>query len=305
MAPAIWLVTGSTSGIGAALVNHIVARGDKVIASGRKVEDRIGHLKSDNVALLELDIAAGKSAVETQLKKAWSIFGHIDVLMNNAGMAAMSSVEDADDNYVNNLFQVNLFGQMHLTQAILPFFRAQGHGTIAFTSSGSGWMAIPLMSHYAMTKAALSTFAESLHKEVSPLGIRAVAFDLGGYPTRLMEPRDAAPEHNPIATSEAYKPLLGELVGMFSTDPLGLMPGDPAKCASTIFDVVKSEGVVTSRKWAVRVVLGSDCLDYAKVRREEELKLLAIWEDVTISTDGRKYVPRSDIRKFIALEGVE
>ncbi|KAK9235351.1 hypothetical protein V1525DRAFT_273635, partial [Lipomyces kononenkoae] len=72
------------------------------------------------------------------------------------------------------------------------------------------------------------------------------------------------------------------------------------------FDVVKGEGVVTGRKkWAVRVVLGSDCLHYAKTRREEELKLLDIWESVTISTDGRKYVPRSDIQKFIALEGVE
>ncbi|KAK9319835.1 hypothetical protein V1517DRAFT_265548 [Lipomyces orientalis] len=198
------------------------------------------------------------------------------------------------DNYVTNLFQVNLFGQMHLTQVILPFFHAPGYGTIAFTSSGSGWMAMPLMSHYAMTKAVLSTFAESLHKEVSPLGIRAVAFDLESYPTRLMEPRDAASEHNTIATSDASKPLLGELVGMFSTDPLGLMPGDPAKCASTIFDVVKGEGVVTGRKWADRVVLGSDCLGYAKVRREEELKLLDIWEDVTISTDGRTEVCSSE-----------
>ena len=92
----IWLVTGATSGIGAALVNHILARGDKVIASGRKVNERLGHLKSDNVALLELDICAGRADLDAQIKKAWSIFGHIDVLMNNAGMSAMRTVEDAE-----------------------------------------------------------------------------------------------------------------------------------------------------------------------------------------------------------------
>lgn len=96
MAPLIWLVTGSTSGIGAALVQNIVTRGDKVIASGRKVEERLGHLKSDNIALLELDIAAEAADIEARIKKAWAVFGHIDVLVNNAGMSAMRSAEEAE-----------------------------------------------------------------------------------------------------------------------------------------------------------------------------------------------------------------
>jgi NADP-dependent 3-hydroxy acid dehydrogenase YdfG len=96
MSPTVWLVTGATSGIGAALVNHILAHGDRVIASGRKVNQRLGHLMSDNVALLELDICAGRADLDIQIKKAWDIFGHIDVLMNNAGMAAMRTVEDAE-----------------------------------------------------------------------------------------------------------------------------------------------------------------------------------------------------------------
>ena len=96
MAPLVWLVTGTTSGIGAALVNEIVARGDKVIASGRKIEERLGQLKSDNVALLELDIAAGSTTITTKIKEAWDIFGHVDVLVNNAGMSAMRSAEEAE-----------------------------------------------------------------------------------------------------------------------------------------------------------------------------------------------------------------
>jgi len=96
MAPTIWLVTGSTSGIGAALVNHLVANGDKVIASGRNVEQRLGALKSDNLALLELDIADSSAAIKSKIEEAWSIFGHIDILMNNAGMSAMKSAEEAE-----------------------------------------------------------------------------------------------------------------------------------------------------------------------------------------------------------------
>jgi NADP-dependent 3-hydroxy acid dehydrogenase YdfG len=96
MAPLVWLVTGATSGIGAALIKHIVERGDKVIASGRKVEQRIGHLKSDNLAVLELDISAGRQHVQEQVQKAWDIFGSIDVLMNNAGVSGMKSAEEAE-----------------------------------------------------------------------------------------------------------------------------------------------------------------------------------------------------------------
>jgi len=96
MAPLVWLVTGATSGIGAAIVNEIVARGDKVIASGRKIEERLGHLKSDNFALLELNITAGQADLAARIKEAWGIFGHVDVLVNNAGMSAMKPAEEAE-----------------------------------------------------------------------------------------------------------------------------------------------------------------------------------------------------------------
>lgn len=96
MAPIVFLVTGTTSGIGAALVDQIVARGDKVIAAGRKIEQRLAHLKSENIALLDLDVCAGFIDIQSQVKKAWTIFGHIDVLMNNAGMSATKSAEEAE-----------------------------------------------------------------------------------------------------------------------------------------------------------------------------------------------------------------
>jgi NADP-dependent 3-hydroxy acid dehydrogenase YdfG len=91
----VWLVTGATSGIGAAIVDYAVSQGDKVIASGRNVESRLGHLRSEHLALLELDICSSSQDVAKKVKAAWDIFGHIDILMNNAGMSAMKSAEES------------------------------------------------------------------------------------------------------------------------------------------------------------------------------------------------------------------
>ncbi|EGR50296.1 uncharacterized protein TRIREDRAFT_59002 [Trichoderma reesei QM6a] len=308
MAPQVFLVTGSTSGIGAALVEHILSRGDKVIATGRKVEEKLGHVKAqyENIALMELEVTAGIEVIRTQIETAWNIFGHIDVVMNNAGMSAMTAIEDANDAYVQNMFSVNLFGPAHITQAILPLFRAQGHGCVAFTSSSSSWMALPTMSHYSMTKAALSAFAECLHKEVSDLGIRSVAFDCGGFITNLMQPRQGA-HASPAGPepSNAYKPLFDNIIGMFSNDPMSLMPGSPAKAASTMIDVIKGEGVAAGRPWAARVVLGSDAYDSGLNRRQEELQLLKAWQPVSASTDERRFEPRDDFRKVSRMTGVD
>ncbi|PTB63152.1 NAD(P)-binding protein [Trichoderma citrinoviride] len=304
MPQAVWFITGTTSGIGAALINHILSRGDKVIASGRNVDKKLSHFKSQpNAHLLELDVAAGKSDIEAQVKKAWEAFGHVDVLINNAGMSALRTAEDADDTFVNTIFQVNLFGQLHMSQAILPYFRAQGHGTIAFTSSGCAWGALPYLSHYCMTKAALSSFAKSLHKEVSHMGIKCVAFDLGGFPTRLAQPHEVSFPESPV--SEPYAESFGEYLSLFMPDPSWTIPGDPDKAASAMVDVIQRRGVAADRSWAVRVVLGSDCLTYAKKRRQEELKLLEKWQDVSSSTDAREFVLKPEYEKYIVVAGLE
>lgn len=194
---------------------------------------------------------------------------------------------------------------MHLTQAILPKFRAQGHGCVAFTSSASGWMALPFMSHYAMSKAALGVFAESLHKEVSPLGIRSVAFDLGGFNTHLSHPRegDKSATASQPPTNDAYMPLFAEFTSMFTGDTLKYTPGEAPNVASAMVDVIKQEGVVGDRPWAVRVVLGSDGLDFGLQRRRQELKLLEDWRPVSTSTDAREYEPQGKMLQFATLEG--
>lgn len=93
MAPLVWLVTGASAGIGAALVEEIVRRGDKVIAANRQV-DQMADRASENVSLLELDITSGSKVIASKVKEAWQIFGHIDVLVNNAGTFLFAPFED-------------------------------------------------------------------------------------------------------------------------------------------------------------------------------------------------------------------
>lgn len=101
MTPPVWFVTGATSGIGAALVAEILLRGDKVIATGRKVEERLGPQipKSDHVVFFEFDVTAEKSEIVQKVNDAIAIFGHIDVVVNNAGVSLLKSAEEAE--YVN------------------------------------------------------------------------------------------------------------------------------------------------------------------------------------------------------------
>lgn len=91
----VWLVTATTSGLGAALVQHLASRGERVIATGRKAEDRLTHLRSENVTVLDLDVTAPRAQIDAQIAKAWQVWGRIDVLYNNAGVSAPKSIEEA------------------------------------------------------------------------------------------------------------------------------------------------------------------------------------------------------------------
>lgn len=94
MAPLVWLVTGCSSGFGAAFVHEIIARGDKAIAIGRKTEARLAHLKGTGASILDLDVTASQEDLDAKIKEAISLYGRIDVLVNNAGYLEMGFIEE-------------------------------------------------------------------------------------------------------------------------------------------------------------------------------------------------------------------
>ncbi len=210
----------------------------------------------------------------------------------------------SSDAYINTMFQVNLFGHMRVTQTLLPLLRTQGHGTIAYTSSSTAWAPLPFMSHYAASKAALSSYVEGLHRELRPLGLRCVAFECGGFPTHLGQPRSSGSGSEAFGAGgpgvAAYGPQFAELVGLFAANPMGHMPGDVGKAAARMVDTVKGEGMSAGLPWSARVALGSDGMGSARQKCEEQLQLLDAWEGVSRSTDrdGQEVVAGKELFKF-------
>lgn len=158
MAQIVWLITGCTSGSGLALVHALIRRGDKVIATGRGASTRLTSLSSnENITVLDLDVTSPSTEIQAIIDHAASVYGRIDVLVNNAGRAGMSTLEEASPEFIKNIFDVNYFGAMKVTQAVLPHMRAAKNGTVAFMGAGLGHFAIPFLTHYSVTKAALTS----------------------------------------------------------------------------------------------------------------------------------------------------
>ncbi|KAK4197401.1 putative dehydrogenase [Triangularia verruculosa] len=304
MSPKTYLITGTTSGIGLALVKHLLSQSQNVIATGRNITSRFppSLLSShpNNLKLLELDLTAPLPTLQSIAASAWALFpGGIDILFNNAGMSAMKSCEEASDDYITTIFTANLFGPMRLTQALLPLLRTKSTTTnpavIAFTSSSTAWTPLPFMSHYASSKAALSTYIEALAKELAPFGVGVVGFECGGCATNLGQPREETTPNNNSSSSTTglldqkqqqetvYDDGLAKLVGMFTRDPMAYMPGDADKVARTMAEVVQK--LNGGEKVPSRVVLGSDAWESVKQKVEETAQVLEDWKAVSWGTD--------------------
>ena len=177
------LVTGCSSGIGRAAALALAERGHRVFASARNRND-LAELERHNLAAVALDVtdpATIAAAVETVLSRA----GRIDVLVNNAGYGQYGSVEEVTTDEWRAQFEVNLFGAIAVTQAVLPAMRKQRRGTIVNVSSVAGKVAIPFAAPYCASKHALEAVSDALRVEIAPFGIHVVLVEPGPIETRF------------------------------------------------------------------------------------------------------------------------
>ena len=165
------LITGTSSGIGRATAATFAARGWRVAATMRRIDDA-GELASmPGVTVLPLDVTDPES-VTTALARVVAEFGHLDAVVNNAGFAVDGVFEAMDDAIIRRQFETNVLGLMRVTREVIPIMRRQGGGTIVQISSIGGRACFPLYSIYHATKWAVEGFSESLAMELRPFGIR-------------------------------------------------------------------------------------------------------------------------------------
>lgn len=234
------LVTGASRGIGFTTVRHLASLGYRVYAGVRcaSAVESLWALKQSfpgRIEVVSLDVTDDQS-VQSAVAHLLAKEGHIDALVNNAGIMAYGSVENHTIAEAQAIFEVNFFGAMRVTQAVLPAMRAQKSGRIVQISSRSGFRPLPTLSIYAASKFALEGLSETMAASLKPWNIFVSLIEPGPVNTEL----DFA---SPYASrfqldQDPYRPIF-EASGLL--DPYNPLAQGPEEIAAFVQKAIESE----------------------------------------------------------------
>ncbi len=179
------IITGTSSGIGKSAAKIFQSNGWNVIATMRKPEGENELNQLENVLVEELDVTKQES-IDRAIARGIEAFGKIDLLVNNAGFGMMGPLEASSADLMHRIFDVNVFGVICTTKAILPHFRANKGGMILNVSSIVGRATFPYQALYHATKHALEGLTDSSQYELKPLGITHKLVEPGGVATEFL-----------------------------------------------------------------------------------------------------------------------
>jgi NAD(P)-dependent dehydrogenase (short-subunit alcohol dehydrogenase family) len=270
----IWLITGTSTGLGRAMVEAAAAAGDIVVATARRPQtlDDLVARYPDRVRASRLDVS-DRTAVDPLITEVLARYGRIDVLVNNAGHGHLDAVEQTADTILRELFELHVFGPAALVRAVLPGMRARRSGAIVQMSSVAADFAFPGLSGYCASKAALESFSETLAGEVGPLGITVLIAEPGSFRTNFCG--DALPECEPLAD---YRDTVGSLQQLMKQAD-GVQTGDPAAAAQAILTALAAD------RPPLRLPLGGDAVAMLAGVLDARAAEIRQWETLARSTD--------------------
>jgi NAD(P)-dependent dehydrogenase (short-subunit alcohol dehydrogenase family) len=225
----VWLVTGAGRGFGRRFTEAALAAGDRVVATARRPEvlDDLVAAHPDRLVAVPLDVT-DRAAVFAAVEAGVAAFGHLDVVVNNAGFGLSGAVEEVAEADARRLFDTNFFGALWVCQAVVPHLRRRRSGHLVQMSSVSGVLGIPTMGLYAASKFALEGLSETLAEELAPFGVHVTLVEPRIYATGFLAGMAVAP---PL---DAYGPMRAALMERFA----GRAPGDPAGVVGAVLDLV-------------------------------------------------------------------
>lgn len=228
--PKLWLITGVSSGLGLALAEAALARGDHVAGTLRdpSAVAAFERRAPGRACGLICDVR-DQEAVERTVLSAVSRMGGLDVVVNNAGYCLTSAFEEASAEQIAQQFDVNVFGLMHVTRAALPVYRATGAGRFINIASLAGVAGYPGMSLYAASKFAVVGFSEALAKETATFGVKVTAVAASGFRTQFA----AGSMQFGDKQIPAYEALRTGMQARLAKSN-GAQPNDPAKGATAL-----------------------------------------------------------------------
>jgi NAD(P)-dependent dehydrogenase (short-subunit alcohol dehydrogenase family) len=283
----VWLITGSSRGLGRHLAETVLESGHQLVATARKPEQLADlELKyGDQICTIAVDVtdpAAARSAVQTAI----AAFGRLDVLVNNAGYGNIASVEDITYEDFRAQMETNFFGVVNVTRAALPLLRKQRSGHIVQISSIGGRMGSPGLSAYQSAKWAVEGFSEVLAKEVAPFGIKVTIVEPSAFRTDW-----AGSSMRVEKIREEYQPTVGVLADRVRENS-GQQAGDPSKAAKAILHIAELP------EPPLRLLLGSGAVYLARLAAEQRAAEDEKWEELSLATDFESTQSLDELTKW-------
>jgi NAD(P)-dependent dehydrogenase (short-subunit alcohol dehydrogenase family) len=273
--PRVWFITGSSTGFGHLLAKEVLRRGERVIATARdasKLDDLVKQ-HPDTARAFALDVTK-PAQIESVAKQAIAAFGHVDVVVNNAGYGVNGAIEEVSEAEFEPMFQTNIYGLIRTTRAFLPHLRQRRTGHIFNLSSiggligGAGW------GFYNVTKFAVEGFSEALAAEMKPLGINVTVVEPGPFRTDFLGRSGKLAAHE----LPEYKDTAGKARDYLRTQS-GKQPGDPQKAVEAIIAAADAPNP------PVHLILGKIALTRFRGKLADWEKEIAAWETVTVGSD--------------------
>lgn len=274
-----WFITGSSRGLGRALVTAALAAGDNVAATARRPEQLAGLVEEygDRVLPLELDVT-DPAAAQAALAAAVARFGRVDVVVNNAGYANVAPIETGDDADFRAQFETNFWGVYHVSKAAIPVLRAQGGGLVVQISSIGGRVGgSPGIASYQAAKFAIDGLSRTLRAETEPFGIKVLVVEPSGFRTDW-----AGASMTIHDVPEGYEATVGRMAGLREA---GAPAGDPERAAEILVRVAKRQHIPEHLPLGVNAAEGSIALDRRLLVEDER------WRAVSRSADFAEDYP--------------
>lgn len=272
----ILLVTGVSSGFGRALAQEALAEGHTIVGTVRSSQAKhdFESLSAGAAFGRVLDVT-DFDAIDSVVAEIEATVGPIDVLINNAGYGHEGIMEESPLSEMRKQFEVNVFGAVAMTKAILPFMRKRRRGHILNITSMGGYITMPGIAYYCGSKFALEGISEALGKEVNPLGIAVTAVAPGSFRTDWAG-RSMARTPRSISDYDA----LFDPIRKAREEKSGKQLGDPRKAARAMLAAIASD------RPPAHLLLGSDALGLVRDKLSALEEEIRCWESISISTDG-------------------
>jgi NAD(P)-dependent dehydrogenase (short-subunit alcohol dehydrogenase family) len=274
----VFLVTGSSRGLGRSIAEAVLEAGHQLVATARtpgQLDDLVGKY-GDQLRAVALDVT-DPAAAEAAVQVAVEAFGRLDVVVNNAGYANLASVEDITAEDFRRQLDTNLFGVVNVTKAALSVLREQGSGHFIQVSSVGGRIGAVGLSAYQSAKWAVGGFSTVLALEVAPLGIKVTVLEPGGMRTDWAGSSMDIPPVSP-----PYQQTVGAFAEMTRANS-DVGASDPAKVAQVVLQLADMD------EPPLRLLLGSEAYTIATALHRRLGEQDARWRELTESTDHDEF----------------